>query len=610
MSRQRRFSPLPSESGLSRTWKGFFHLFQYSQRAWYLVWSTNRILTLILATLTILAGILPAGIAWVGKLIVDGVVEEDSARIVLSYVALEAGIIALQSGIRQGMMVCQSLLRVLLGQRVNSLILEKALTLELKDFEDATLYDKMTRARQEASSRPLSLVMGSFSLLQNLLSLVAYGGVLITFSGWAVGILVLAALPVFIAETHFAGETFRLFRWQAPETRQQAYLETLIAREDYAREVKLFQLGSMLLDRYREIFQRLFGEGRMLTLKRGSWNYGLGLLSTATFYIAYGWIVLETLARRISLGDMTLYLTVFRQGQTALASVLSGVGSLYEDNLYLSNLYEFLEHPVFLDSGGMVVGSLPGDGIRFEKVTFRYPGSSRPALNQVSLHIRPGEKLALVGKNGSGKTTFINLLVRMYTPDSGRILLDGLDLKEWDLHTLHQRIGIIFQQFVRYQFSAGENIGVGDVDHLLDENRWDQAAEKGMAKPFLLDLPRGYQSQLGKWFKDGHELSGGQWQKIALSRAFMRSQADILVLDEPTAAMDAEAEVEIFDRFRLLTQNQMAILISHRFSTVRMANKIVVMEGGEIVEQGSHAELVALGGRYAHLFSLQALGYQ
>jgi ABC-type multidrug transport system fused ATPase/permease subunit len=610
MSRQRRFSPLPSELGLARTWKGVFYIFQYSQRAWYLVWTTDRVLTLVLATLTVLAGILPAAVAWVGKWIVDGVVQENSPQVVLSYVALEGGIIGLQAGIRQGLMACQSLLRVLLGQRVNVLILEKALTLELKDFEDATVYDKMTRARQEASSRPLSLVMGSFSLLQNLLSLVAYGGVLITFSGWAVGILILAALPVFIAETHFAGEAFRLFRWQAPETRQQTYLETLIAREDYAREVKLFQLGSMLLNRYREIFQRLFSEGKKLTLQRGYWSYGLGLLSTITFYIAYSWIVLETLSQQISLGDMTLYLTVFRQGQTALASVLSGVGSLYEDNLYLSNLYEFLEYPVSLSLGEATKGLLPGDGIRFENVTFHYPGSSRPALNQVSLHIRPGEKVALVGKNGSGKTTFINLLVRMYMPDSGRILLDGLDLKEWDLYTLHQRIGIIFQQFVRYQFSAGENIGVGNVEYLLDEDRWDQAAEKGMAKPFLLELPRGYQSQLGKWFKEGHELSGGQWQKIALSRAFMRSQADILVLDEPTAAMDAEAEVEIFERFRLLTQNQMAILISHRFSTVRMADRIVVMEAGEIVEQGSHAELVALGGRYAHLFSLQALGYQ
>ncbi|MEQ8963698.1 MAG: ABC transporter ATP-binding protein, partial [Coleofasciculus sp. C2-GNP5-27] len=313
---------------------------------------------------------------------------------------------------------------------------------------------------------------------------------------------------------------------------------------------------------------------------------------------------------RISLGEMTMYLTVFRQGQSTFSAILTSIGGMYEDNLYISNLYEFLEQEVPQSQGTATQGIKPGDGIRFETVFFTYPGSQKPALKGVDLHLKPGEKLAIVGENGSGKTTLIKLLTRLYTPDSGRILLDGLDLQEWKLDTLRRRIGVIFQNFVRYQFTVGENVGVGDVDYLQDENRWENAAEKGMAKPFIELMPDGFSTQLGRWFKGGQELSGGQWQKIALSRAFMRTDADILVLDEPTAAMDAEAEVRVFDHFRTITQNQMVVLISHRFSTVRMADKIVVMAGGDIIEQGTHEELVELGGRYARLFALQAAGYQ
>lgn len=283
---------------------------------------------------------------------------------------------------------------------------------------------------------------------------------------------------------------------------------------------------------------------------------------------------------------------------------------MYEDNLYLSNLYEFLEQDIPKSKGWATKGLIPGDGIRFENVSFQYPGSLKPALQNVSLHLKPGEKLAIVGENGSGKTTLIKLLTRLYTPDAGRIFLDGRDLQEWDIEILHQRIGVIFQNFVRYQFTVGENIGVGDVEHLDDTNRWQIAAEKGMAQPFIEPMPERFQTQLGRWFKGGQELSGGQWQKIALSRAFMRTGADILVLDEPTAAMDAEAEMTIFNHFRALTQNQMVILISHRFSTVRMADTIVVLSAGELIEQGTHEELLKLKGRYARLFRLQAAGYR
>ncbi len=581
-----------------------------------MVWSTDRILTIWLAIATLITGILPGVVAYVGKLIVDSVVTAaesglaaDQWRAVM-FVAVEGGVLVVLTGAQTALNIGQSLLRVLLGQKVNVLILEKALTLDLAHFEDSEFYDKMTRARREASVRPLNFVMRSFTAVRLGLALVTFGGLLLRFSSWVVLALVLAALPVFVSETRFAGEAFQIFKRRAPETRQQVYLETLIAREDFAREVKLYQLGPTMLERYREIFERLYGEGRDLTLRRNLWSYGLELLSSVAFYVAYGWIVVSTIQGRVSLGDMTMYISVFRQGQDSLSLLLTTFSEMYEDNLYLSTLYEFLDQEVTPLQGLVTQGSTPGDGIRFENVTFTYPGSSKPAIKSISFHIKPGAKLALVGKNGSGKTTLINLLTRMYPPDDGRILLDGIDLQQWDPDVLHRRIGVIFQNFVRYQFTVGENIGVGDVDQLHNPEQWEVAADKGMAKPFIESMSEQFLTQLGRWFKDGIELSGGQWQKIALSRAFMRTKANILVLDEPTSAMDAEAEVEIFSRLKSLTQNQMAILISHRFSTVRMADTIMVLDEGQVIEQGSHEALVSADGVYAHLFSLQAAGYQ
>ncbi|MEH1801038.1 MAG: ABC transporter ATP-binding protein [Nostoc sp.] len=595
-------------------------VFRYSGRAVSLVWTTSRSLTILLASLTIVAGLLPAAISYISKLIVDAVVFASQVNSqgnglvniypALFYVGLEAIAVILLAGSQRGIIICQSLLRALMGQRVNVLILEKALTLDLRQFEDSEFYDKLTNARREASVRPLSLVSRTFGLVQNALSLITYGILLVNFSVWAVVVLILAAMPVFIAETKFAGEAFRLFSWRASETRQQHYLENLLAREDFVTEVKLYQLGEMLLGRYRSLFDQLYGEDRDLTLRRGLWGYLLGLVSTGAFYLAYAWIVLETVLGKISLGDMTMYLTVFRQGQSTFSNALTSIGGMYEDNLYLSNLYDFLEEEVPKSWGKATIGLNPQDGIRFENVSFTYPGSSKPALTNISLHLKPREKLAIVGENGSGKTTLIKLLTRLYTPDSGRIFLDGLDLQEWDVDVLRRRIGVIFQNFVRYQFTVGENIGVGDVEHLENKTLWQTAAEKGMAQSFIDQLPQSFQTQLGRWFKGGQELSGGQWQKIALSRAFMRSQADILVLDEPTSAIDAQAEFEIFNHFRAITQNQMVLLISHRFSTVRMADKILVIENGEVIEEGTHEELLQLGGRYAKLFLLQAAGYQ
>lgn len=597
----------------------FFSVFQYSRVALEIVWSTSAALTLAMAFSTLVSGVLPAAIASVGGLFVDAVAsafQQDSAAAeqarddVLFYVFLELGLVVLITGAQRLNTICQSILRVLLGNKINVMILEKALTLELAHFEDAEYYDKLVRARREASSRPLSLVIKTFDLLRDLIALITIGIFLFQFSAWAVALLAVAGVPAFLAEAKFSGEAFRIHRRRSAERRMQIYLEMVLTREDGVKEVKLLQLGKLFLKRYVDIFRSMYKEDRNLVLRRGFWGYVLGLLASSAFYFAYGWVGFATIAGAITIGQMTMYIAQFRLGQNAVTNSLTAINGMYEDNLYLSNLTEYLEHKVPEQTGTKTLGFDRDDGIRFEDVSFSYPGSEIPALNEVSLHIKPGESLAIVGENGSGKTTLIKLLTRLYSPSKGKIFLEGLELKEWDIETLRQKIGVIFQDFARYQLIVGENIGIGDVDEIETDPLIEEAAKKGMADVFVRDLPRSYKTQLGTWFKDGKELSGGQWQKIALSRAFMRSKADILILDEPTAAIDAKAEAEIFSHFGDLTDNKISIIISHRFSTVRRADHIIVLEKGEIQEEGSHSELLNNEGHYATLFRLQAQGYQ
>ena len=598
---------------------GLRGLWGYSRRAVELVWTTHRGLTLALGALTIGAGLLPAAIAYVGKLIVDAVVAAiavytaeqavDYAPLI-ALVAIEGALVGALAGAQRGIDFCQSLLRVLLSQRVHVLILDKALELELAQFEDSEFYDKLNRARQEASVRPLSLVNRTFALVQNGVSLVSYAALLVQFSLWAVVMLVIAGLPVFIAEAKFSAERFRVFQWRSPLRRMLAYLEVVLAREDHAKEVQLFNLGPALMRRYRDIFAGLYAEEKRLTIRRDTWGFALGLFGTAAFYFAYAWVAVAAVQGQITLGDMTMYLLVFKQGQSAVSAMLSAIGGMYEDNLYLSNLYEYLEQPLTAVRGSAVRGPDEAAGVRFENVWFRYPGAAQDAVRGVSLEIRRGQSVALVGHNGSGKTTLVKLLAGLYAPDSGRILYRGLDLARWDPVALRSHIGVIFQDFNRYQLKVGENIGVGDVAALGNAERWRAAADAGRAAEFIDLLPAGYETQLGRWFNEGQELSGGQWQRVALARAFMRSGAEILVLDEPTSSMDAQTEAEIFEHFQSLTRDKIVVLISHRFSTVRQADLIVVMDRGEIVEQGTHEELVRRKGRYARLFELQARAYR
>jgi ATP-binding cassette, subfamily B, bacterial len=596
--------------------------FSHTPRTLGLVWRSAPGGLVGIALLVVAAALLPVAIAWVGKLIVDAVVAAQAAtgearelavRDVLKWVLIELGIVAALALVERLVALLRQLVGSRLGIDLAVTIMEKALTLDLRHFEDAKFYDKLTRARREASSRPLSLVQQNFQVARGLITLAGYAALLVRFSPWAVGGLLLAAIPAFVAEARFSGAAFRLRNWRSPDARRLNYLEYLIGNDEHAKEVKLFGLGPPLLQRYKTLAESFYADDRALAVRRTSWTFVLSLLGTGAFYACYVAIALAAAAGRISLGDMTLYVVAFRQGQTAFQSILSAIGGMYEDNLYMSNLFEFLAIPTSdraTAASPVPLAARTERGIRFEHVGFRYPDAKEWALRDVSVFIPQGQSLALVGQNGAGKTTFIKLLTRLYEPSEGRVLLDGRDLRDWDPAELRRRIGVIFQDFNQYQFAFRENVGFGSVAHLQDEPRIQRAVEHGGAREVLAALSAGLDTQLGRWFNDGAELSGGQWQKIALARAFMREEADILVLDEPTAALDAEAEHAIFERFRTLTRGRTAILISHRFPTVRMADRILVLEHGRIVEQGAHADLLAAGGRYARLFTLQAQGYR
>ncbi|HET9552513.1 MAG TPA: ABC transporter ATP-binding protein [Anaeromyxobacteraceae bacterium] len=585
-----------------------------------LVWEADRAAALQIVALTAATALLPAAIAWVGKLIVDGVVgaaragDEAARQRVLWLVGLELGLMATQLTLSRLAAFRREILRASLGGLVNERILEKALQLELRHFEDSEVYDKMQNARREASSRPLSLAMQLVTIGQNLVTLAAMSGLLWRLSPLSVLVVVAASVPAFLAEARLAGESFRLYTWRAPEGRRLNYLEWILTRDAHVKEVKLFGLGPLVLGRYRALFARFFGEDAALARRRLVAGVGFGLVSLGAFYAMYALMAGRAAAAAITLGDLTLYITVFRQGQGAVQAVLAAVGGMYEDALFMTNLFAFLAIPAGGERPRVTPArSLPRGkalAIELDRVSFRYPGREAWALRDVSLTLAPGEKLGLVGENGAGKSTIVKLLLRLHEPTEGAIRYGGVDLRDLDPADLRARIGAVFQDFVRYQFSAAENIGLGEPAHVADRARIEAAAERGGAAPLVEALPQRYDTVLGGWFERGHELSAGQWQKLAVARAFMREDAELLILDEPTASIDAEAEHELFERFQQLAADRTAIVISHRFSTVRIADRIAVLHGGRLEELGSHAELLERRGRYAHLFELQARGYQ
>jgi len=583
-----------------------------------MVWQADRLGALAIGALTAVAALLPAALAWVGKLIVDGVVvaartglAADRER-VLGLVLLELGLVAanLVTGRLVGLL--RELLRTHLGNRINEAILDKALSLELRHFEDASVYDKMQNARREASSRPLSLVMQAFTVAQSAVTLAALSALLWRLSPWSVVVIVAASVPAFVAEARLSAESFRVNTWRAPEGRRLNYLEWILTRDSHVKEVKLFDLGPTVLSRYRELFRKFFEEDRQLAFRRLGYGIGFGLLALVAFYGMYVLVAGRAARGEITVGDMTLYLVVFRQGQSSFQGILTSVGAMYEDSLYMSNLFAYLAIPTAGEAPRAIPALTVPRGrpleIVFDDVSFRYPGRREFALEHVNLRLAPGEKLGLVGENGAGKSTLVKLLLRLYDPTEGRVLYGGVDIRDMDPRDLRSRISAVFQDFVRYQFTAAENIGLGSPEHVNDRGRVEEAARRAGAQAVLEALPAGLDTVLGGWFEAGHEISAGQWQKLAVARAFMRD-AEVLVLDEPTASIDAESEHELFQRFRLLAADRTAIVISHRFSTVRIADRIAVLKGGRLEELGTHRELLERGGRYAHLFSLQAKGY-
>jgi ATP-binding cassette subfamily B protein len=595
-----------------------------SGRTLGLVWRSSPRGTVALGVLTVLAAALPPLVAYVGKLIIDAVLAAHAAAPgaardaavarTVRFVLFELGAVGAIALLERALGLVRQLVGSRLGIDVNVAILEKALQLDLRHFEDPEFYDKLTRARREASSRPLSLIQGNFQLLRNALTLAGYVALLVRFSGWMVAALLVATVPAFVAEARFSGAAFRLRNWRSPDARRLNYLEYVMANDEHAKEVKLFGLGPLLLGRYKGLSEQFYEEDKALATRRTVWAYLLSLVSTLVFYGCYALIVVATARGGLSLGDMTMYLAAFRQGQQSFQSILTAVGGMYEDSLYMSNLFEFLSISVTSDQKPRAPDAAPRasteQGIRFEGVGFRYPDAASWALRGIDLFVPKGQSLALVGENGAGKTTFIKLLAGLYRPTEGRVLLDGKDLRDWDETQLRARVGVIFQDFNQYQLLLRENVGFGSVEHLDDDVRTQRAVERGGARELVSGLTAGLNTQLGRWFKGGAELSGGQWQKVALARAFMREEADVLILDEPTAALDAEAEHAVFERFRQLTAGRTAILISHRFPTVRMADRILVLEHGRVIEDGTHDGLLAAGARYAQLFTLQAAGYK
>ena len=584
--------------------------FFYTGRGLALAWRASPSLGVGIALLTALSAILPPALAFVGKLIIDAVVAR-SSETALRLVLAEFGLIALVTVVQRALFLARTLLGNRLGINVNSMILNKAIGLELAQIENSEFYDKLNRARQEASSRSLQMVTDTFQFLQNALTLFAYVALLLSFSGWVVLVLVLASLPATIAEMRFSAIGFKLYNWRSADRRRLSYVEYVLANDSHAKEVRVFGLGARFLARYKALAEKFYAEDRALSTQRTLWVILLSLVSSGAFYGCYLYIAIEAAEGRMTLGNLTLYVVVFRQGQQAFQSCLAAIGGTYEHNLYLSNLFEFLAlpPPARVSTSDASATTVPTSGIYFFNVSFRYPGRETWALRHIGLHIPRAQSVAVVGSNGAGKSTLIKLLCRLYDPTEGAIYLDGRNLREWDHVALLKRISVVFQDFNKYQMSVKDNVGVGQVEAMEDTAHVMRALTRGGAAELVSEMPEGLETPLGSWFKGGRELSGGQWQKIAVSRAFMREDADILILDEPTAALDAEAESLAFQKFHELTVGKTSLIISHRFPVARLADHIVVIEHGQIQEEGRHEQLLQAGGRYAQLFALQAKGY-
>ncbi len=572
--------------------------------------------------LRVVRSLVPVATFWVGKLIIDSVIAARSGNGTLSqvwpYIALELGIVLTGEILARASSLVESLLGDLFSNAMSVRLMEHAAKLDLAQFEDPEFYDHLERARRQTVGR-IALLTLLLSMSQDALTLLTLAGALIAYSPWLLLLLAIAVVPSFLGETHFASLGYSLlFRW-TPERRQLDYLRYVGASDKTAKEVQMFGLAPWITERYATLSQRFYEENRALSIRRGLVSALLSILGTIGYYAAYIIILLHAVRGEITIGMLTFLAASFARGRDVIQSILMSASNVYEQALYLRDLFVFLEMRPTIESppNARRVPNKIASGFVFENVGFRYPGSERWAVRNVDMVLEPGERVALVGENGAGKTTITKLMARLYDPTEGRITLDGVDLKEYDLASLRHAIGVIFQDFVRYDMRFDENIGVGEIESVRSDLEKSNgtplsistAAENSLAASLLPRLDKGYQQMLGRRFDDGVDLSGGEWQKIALARAYIRD-AQVLILDEPTAALDARAEYEVFLRFSELVAGRMAILISHRFSTVRMADRIIVLRHGKVEEQGSHEELVAKHGLYEELFTMQAAGYR
>ncbi|HSM08259.1 MAG TPA: ABC transporter ATP-binding protein, partial [Gemmatimonadota bacterium] len=589
-------------------------------------------------------GGLPVALLWVGKLIIDEVVLLAQAGGVgigagggltgvfggeLTYlwtlVAIELGLAIFSDLLGRGVALVDSLLSDLFTNETSVRLMRHAARLDLRHFEDAEFYDRLERARRQTTGR-IALLSQILGQAQDLITIVTLGAGLVIMAPWLIFLLLFALVPAFLGEAHFNSLSYSLMYSWTPERRELDYLRYIGASDATAKEVKIFGLAEFVSERYRQLADALYEANRSLATRRAAWGTALAAVGSIGYYAAFAIIIWRTVIGVFSIGDLTFLAGSFRQLRRLIEGMLTGFSTIAERALYLKDLFDFFDiEPEIAAPGILAAGAGPGgaadsdgaarpvpdpirEGFRFENVSFRYPGTEPWVLRDLSFELRAGEKLALVGENGAGKTTITKLLARLYDPTEGRITLDGTDLREFDPEELRRHIGVIFQDFVRYHMTAADNLAIGRIEARDDRPRLESAAERSLASPVIEELPDAYDQMLGRRFEGGVELSGGEWQKVALGRAYVRD-AQLLILDEPTASLDARAEYEVFERFAELTVGKTAVLISHRFSTVRMADRILVLEDGTVRERGTHAELVAADGLYAELFRLQARGY-
>jgi ATP-binding cassette, subfamily B, bacterial len=580
-----------------------------------LVWNTSPSLTLATAAIRMVRSAIPVSILYVGKLIIDQVVllnrgTNQDHSFLWQLVAIEFALAILSDALGRASALIDSLLGDLFANYTSIRIMEHAAILDLEQFEDSNFYDKLERARQQTIGRTI-LLSQVLSQLQDLITMAFLAAGLIVFNPWLILLLFIAVLPAFMGEAYFNDRTYSLSRRQTPERRELDYIRYIGASDETAKEVKLFHLSGFLIDRFKQLSQKFYHDNKRLAIQRSLWGTAFSLFGTAGYYGAYVFIIYKTIDGKLSIGDLTFLAGSFRQLRSLLDGVLSRFTSVSQGAIYLKDFFDFfqIEPTITHSSKGLPFPNPIQHGFVFENVSFKYVNSEHWANRDLNFTLSAGEKLALVGENGAGKTTLVKLLARLYDPTEGRILLDGHDLREYNLTELRKNVGVIFQDYIRYQMTVSQNIAVGNIDEKDNRELIVESAIKSLADRLVQKLGGKYDQALGKRFNQGVELSGGEWQKIALARAYMKD-AQLLILDEPTSALDARAEYEVFQRFSELTRGKTAVLISHRFSTVRMADRILVLDRGEVLEVGSHEELLNKNGRYAELFNLQARGYQ